>query len=165
VYLFLFVLGTEKIKAILPSVIMAELLGLLIIIVSRNLIKRERPTAYKSFLLSLPWQGNSFPSHHALRVSMLATMFGTAYPSLLPFLIFAAAAVSISRIYLEKHYPFDILVGSFIGFLCAWLGESLFPRSLLMFGILPQTDAGDYLLIHCDITTFAFNHVGRILLV
>jgi membrane-associated phospholipid phosphatase len=46
---------------------------------------------------------------------------GTAYPSWLSFLIFGAAVVSISRIYLERHYPFDVLAGSFIGFLCAGL--------------------------------------------
>lgn len=120
-YLILFAMGTDKVKAIVFSVILAELLGLLIIIVLRNLVKRERPTAHISFLLPLPWQSNSFPSHHALRVSMLATIFGTAYPLWLPFLIFSAAVVSISRIYLERHYPFDVLVGSFIGFLCACL--------------------------------------------
>ena len=120
VYLTIFALGTDKVKAILISVILAELLGLLIIIVLRNLIKRERPTTVKTFLLPLPWHSNSFPSHHALRVSMLATMFGTAYPAWLPFLIFGAAVVSISRIYLERHYPFDVLAGAFIGFLCAW---------------------------------------------
>ncbi len=118
-YLILFALGTDKVRAFLFSVILAELLGLLIIIVSRNLIKRERPNADITFLL--PWQNNSFPSHHALRVSMLATIFGTAYPSWLSFLIFGAAVVSISRIYLERHYPFDVLAGSFIGFLCARL--------------------------------------------
>jgi undecaprenyl-diphosphatase len=119
-YLILFALGTEKIKAILFSIILTELLGLLIIIVLRNLVKRERPTADVIFLIPLPWQSNSFPSHHALRVSMLATIFGTAYPLWLPFLIFSAVVVSISRIYLERHYLFDVLVGSLIGFLCAW---------------------------------------------
>lgn len=125
-YLIIFALSTDKVKAILLSVILAELLGLLIIIVLRNLIKRERPNADITFLLPLPWQNNSFPSHHALRVSMLATMFGTAYPSWLPFLIFSATMVSISRIYLEMHYPFDVLTGSFIGFLCARLVRFIF---------------------------------------
>ncbi|NQT01325.1 MAG: phosphatase PAP2 family protein [Planctomycetes bacterium] len=118
-YLILFALGTEKVRDLLISVILAELSGLLIIIVLRNLIKRERPNVDIIFLL--PWQNNSFPSHHALRVSMLATMFGIAYPSWLPLLIFGATIVSISRIYLERHYLFDVLAGSFIGFLCARL--------------------------------------------
>ena len=120
-YLILFTVGTDKIKAVVFSAILAELLGLLIIIVLRNLVKRERPAAHISFLLPLPWQSNSFPSHHALRVSMLATIFGTAYPLWLPFFIFTAALVSVSRIYLERHYLFDVLVGLLIGFLCAWL--------------------------------------------
>jgi len=119
-YLVLFSLGTDKIKAVIVSVVLAELLGLLVIIVLRNLIQRERPSAKAGSLIPLPWQSNSFPSHHALRVSMLATLFGTAYPACLPFLILGAAVVSISRIYLERHYPLDVLAGSFIGFLCAW---------------------------------------------
>jgi undecaprenyl-diphosphatase len=118
-YLILFALGTEKIRDLLISVILAEVSGLLIIILFRNLIKRERPKADTTSLL--PWQNNSFPSHHALRVTMLATIFGTAYPSWLPFLILIAIIVSISRIYLERHYPFDVLAGSFAGFLCARL--------------------------------------------
>jgi membrane-associated phospholipid phosphatase len=92
-YLIIFALSTDKVKAILLSVILAELLGLLIIIVSRNLVKRERPNAD----------------------------IGTACPSWLPFLIFIATVVSISRIYLEMHYPFDVLAGLFTGFLCARL--------------------------------------------
>jgi membrane-associated phospholipid phosphatase len=82
----------------------------------RNLIKRERPKADTTSLL--PWQNNSFPSYHALRISMLATLFGTSYPSCLPLLIIGAIIVSISRIYLERHYPFDVVAGSLIGFLC-----------------------------------------------
>jgi len=120
-YAIMFILGTTKFRIIIVSIVLAELLGLLAIIVLRNLIKRERPAADIIFLLPLPWQKNSFPSHHALRASMLATMFGTAYPSWLPFLIFCAIVVSISRVYLEMHYPFDVLAGSCIGFLCARL--------------------------------------------
>lgn len=116
-YLFLFATGTDNIKDILIFVILSELSGLLIIILFRNLIKRERPKADITSLL--PWQNNSFPSHHALRVSMLATIFGTFYPSWLPFLIFGASLVSISRIYLERHYPSDVLAGLLTGFLCA----------------------------------------------
>jgi len=121
VYLSLFALAPDKTKATLRSVVLAELLGLLVIIVLRNLIKRERPSAKPISLLPLPWQSNSFPSHHALRVSMLTTLFGAAYPLCLPFLIFSAAVVAISRIYLARHYPLDVLAGAFIGFLCAWL--------------------------------------------
>jgi len=125
-YAIMFILGTTKFRTIVISIVLAELLGLLAIIVLRNLIKRKRPTANIIFLLPLPWQNNSFPSHHALRVSMLATMFGTAYPSWLPFLILSATMVSISRIYLEMHYPFDVLTGSFIGFLCTRLVRFIF---------------------------------------
>lgn len=121
VYLCLFVLASDQTKVMLRAVVLAELLGLLVIIVLRNLIKRERPSAKVTSLLPLPWQGNSFPSHHALRVSMLTTLFGTAYPLCLPFLVFSATVVAMSRIYLARHYPFDVLAGAFLGFLCARL--------------------------------------------
>lgn len=120
-YAITFILGTTKLRTIIVSIVLAELLGLLAIIVLRNLIRRQRPTANVIFLLPLPWQKYSFPSHHALRVSMLATIFGTVYPSSLPVLIFCAIIVSTSRVYLEMHYAFDVLGGSFIGFLCARL--------------------------------------------
>jgi undecaprenyl-diphosphatase len=126
IYAIMFILGTTKFRTIVVSIVLAELLGLSAIIVLRSLVKRERPIANIVFLLPLPWQKNSFPSHHALRVSMLATIFGSFYPSWLPFLIFSATMVSISRIYLEMHYPFDVLTGSFLGFLCAKLVHFIF---------------------------------------
>ena len=116
-YFMLFIMGTDNVRDILFSVILAEVSGLLIIIVLRNLVKRERPKAVTTSIL--PWQNYSFPSHHALRVTMLATVIGKSYHSLLLFLILGAIIVSISRIYLERHYPFDVLVGSLLGFLCA----------------------------------------------
>lgn len=120
-YAIMFILGKTKLRTIIVSVVLAELLGLLAIIVLRNLVKRKRPSSDITFLLPLPWQKNSFPSHHALRVSMLATIFGTAYHSWLPFMIFFAFVVSISRICLEMHYLSDVVAGSCIGFLCAKL--------------------------------------------
>ena len=120
-YAIMFILGTTKFKTIVISIVLAELLGLSAIIALRSFVKRERPITNIVFLLPLPWQKNSFPSHHALRVSMLATIFGTAFPSSLPVLIFCAIIISISRVYLEMHYAFDVLAGSFIGFLCARL--------------------------------------------
>ncbi len=118
-YAIMFILGKTKLRTIIVSVVLAELLGLLAIIVLRNLVKRERPAADIIFLL--PWQKNSFPSHHALRASVLATIFGTVFPSWLPFMIFFALVVSISRVCLEMHYLSDVVAGSCIGFLCAQL--------------------------------------------
>lgn len=116
-YIFLFLFGGDNFRSVLLLIIFAELLGLLIIILFRSLIKRARPNSNIFFLL--PWQIYSFPSHHALRVSMLSTIFGASYSWLLPFLIFITFIVSISRIYLVKHYPFDVFAGLIFGFLCA----------------------------------------------
>jgi len=119
-YSVIFLLGTAPIRNLIISIVIMELLGLLIIIISRNIIKRQRPIPYLNFLAPFPWHKNSFPSHHALRVSFLAASWGMNYPQELPPLICAAVTISFSRIYLQRHYLSDVLTGSFIGYLCAW---------------------------------------------
>lgn len=121
-YSIMFILGPEGLRTIVIAMIWAELLGLLIIIVVRNFIKRERPIPHPDFLLPLPWQAGSFPSHHALRAAILATFLGTYYPAWAPLICFYALAVSFSRIYLNMHYFWDVCGGLIAGFICAQAG-------------------------------------------
>lgn len=97
------------------TLIFAEIIGLLPIIILRYITKRKRPVVeYKPFFLA-PWNRYSFPSHHALRSFLIAVILGAHYPGLLPFLLFMAATVGFTRLYLSKHYLSDVLVGAFIG--------------------------------------------------
>jgi len=57
----------------------------------------------------------SFPSAHAANAFMLATLFSVAKKRFSPFFYFAAIMVAFSRIYLGVHFPFDVLVGAFLG--------------------------------------------------
>ena len=108
------------------TLVLAELIGLLTIIILRYMTKRKRPTAhYKNFSLT-PWNKYSFPSHHALRSFIIAVVIGTEVPGLLPFLLILAAIISFSRIYLSKHYLSDVLVGVFLGILSAAAAQRLF---------------------------------------
>lgn len=88
---------------------------MLTIIILRYITKRKRPvTQYKPFFLA-PWNRYSFPSHDALRSFLIAVILGANYSGLLPFLLFMAATIGFTRLYLSKHYLSDVLVGSLIG--------------------------------------------------
>ena len=69
------------------------------------------------------WLTNSFPSGHT--ISAFALFFGLTLISKsrwLNMLFFILAALTAySRVYLSMHFAIDILVGSAIGVICAWL--------------------------------------------
>jgi undecaprenyl-diphosphatase len=62
----------------------------------------------------------SFPSSHAANAFALAAVLGRRWRSAAPGLLVLASAVAISRVYLNRHFVSDILVGAAIGLLCAW---------------------------------------------
>jgi len=67
---------------------------------------------------------SSFPSGHALSVAVLAGLVCLAYRNVairMGALAFAVL-VSFSRVTVGVHWPFDIAVGFFGGWLAAWLG-------------------------------------------
>ena len=113
--------GTPEIKTLTISIFLSELIGLLVIIIMRNIIIRPRPKPNAKRLIDYPWNDRSFPSHHALRASVLATCFGAYYPSAFLLLICAATLIIFSRIYLQKHYLSDVFTGSIIGTVLALL--------------------------------------------
>lgn len=59
---------------------------------------------------------SSFPSGHATGAFALATVFSHQYPRVTVPAFLAATAVGISRIYLGRHYPSDVLGGALVGF-------------------------------------------------
>jgi membrane-associated phospholipid phosphatase len=60
---------------------------------------------------------STFPSMHAMRVWFLVTVFGIYYSDTLLSAIFlvVGAAVSYSRVVLEKHFYSDVIVGTALG--------------------------------------------------
>jgi len=122
IYLIIFMCGAEKVRGIVSSIIIAELLGYLIIIIIRNMLPRERPKGKSLLDKILPWNKCSFPSHHSLRALLLATVWGIGYPSTFALLICLAGLIGFSRIYLQRHYLSDVLTGSVLGIICGWFG-------------------------------------------
>ena len=119
VYALFFIFLQNHFTQLILTLILAEVIGLLTIIVLRYMTKRKRPIIHYKYLSLTPWNRYSFPSHHALRSFIIAVILGTYYPWLLPFLLVMAATVSFSRIYLLKHYLSDVLVGALLGILLA----------------------------------------------
>ena len=62
----------------------------------------------------------SFPSSHAANAFAIAWVLAHRYRKWGWALWAFAALVAISRVYLNRHYVSDIVVGSIIGVLCAW---------------------------------------------
>lgn len=62
----------------------------------------------------------SFPSSHAAAAFALAVVFTRRWKRLWPAWFFAAALVALSRIYLNRHFLSDVVVGAAIGVAWAW---------------------------------------------
>jgi undecaprenyl-diphosphatase len=75
---------------------------------------------------------NSFPSGHSIVVSaVISTYVLSSKPGwiLQAVLAFAIMLISYTRIYVGVHFPGDVLVGTLIGFLGAWLlSLTVYPR-------------------------------------
>lgn len=79
----------------------------------KQAVRRIRPLEEKAGLSS------SFPSGHTGIAFTTATVLSNQYPRLKIPLYLGATLVGISRIYLGRHYPSDVLVGAAIGTLTA----------------------------------------------
>ncbi len=77
---------------------------------------------------------NGMPSNHAINFCAAATFvaFTTSWRVWKVYLFFITVLVCLSRIYLGKHYPSQVLVGSGIGgavgWLCAVIVRAIFPK-------------------------------------
>jgi len=119
VYALLLIFFHDQFSQLILALILAEVVGLLTIIILRYMTKRKRPIMHYKYFSLTPWNRYSFPSHHTLRSFIIAVILGTYFSGLLPFLLVMAATVSFSRIYLLKHYLSDVLVGALLGILLA----------------------------------------------
>ncbi len=106
-------------------------IGLFAAYALRVIFPKPRPGVSAAAFGAMQWyeklDASSFPSVHALRVSILFFSFYGAYPSKGSFAValLAIAAVSYSRIFLKKHYFVDVAAGAALGILSGLLSLRL----------------------------------------
>ncbi|MBI2884382.1 MAG: phosphatase PAP2 family protein [Candidatus Methylomirabilis oxyfera] len=122
-------------KAGRPREAVAGKLGLLAVIVGslsvqilKNLFCRSRPLAEKSgqFFVDFPCLGKgtgfiSFPSGHSVTAFALAFVLSRTYPRYAFLFYGLAVLVALSRVYLARHFPSDVVAGAAIGLLAGWI--------------------------------------------
>ena len=64
---------------------------------------------------------SSFPSSHAANASAMALVLGRRWRRLAPGFWLLAAWIGFSRIYLNRHFLSDVLIGAAIGVGIGWL--------------------------------------------
>ena len=67
----------------------------------------------------------SFPSSHAANAAAIAWVFSQRWRRLAPAFWVMAVTVAFSRMYLNRHYLSDVVVGFAIGLLCGWLAPRI----------------------------------------
>ena len=125
---------TKKYKA--NGVIMLICLGVGALvgnIILKPLIARPRPCWINetvSLLISIP-RGYSFPSGHTLSSVIGAVSLTIANPKFGFIAIPLAALIAFSRLYLYVHFPSDILAGTVIGIVIAYILWKMFSSLLV----------------------------------
>jgi undecaprenyl-diphosphatase len=83
----------------------------------KELFARERPPEIDPALgglVALP-DNASFPSGHSATAFAAATAVAVMCPRLRPVALALAAGVALSRVYLQVHFPLDVLAGGLLG--------------------------------------------------
>ena len=84
------------------------------------------------------WGYQSFPSGHTTTIFALALVVAFLSPRLLWLALAFAAAVGVSRISVNAHYPTDAIAGAYMGVLGAYLVRNFFAARGWMFVIAPD---------------------------
>jgi undecaprenyl-diphosphatase len=92
-------------------------IGILLFQILKRVIGRQRPSvlARHDWVRLLPPDEFSFPSGHTISAFAFAIAISQFYPDLLPWLLFCALSVGISRVVLGMHFLSDVLAGCAIG--------------------------------------------------
>ena len=73
-------------------------------------------------------KNSSFPSSHAANAAAIATVLARRFRKASIPLLLIAATVAFSRLYLNRHYPSDVLAAVTIGAVSAWVTDRWLSR-------------------------------------
>ena len=113
-----------------------SLLAAMVLVIKFS-IKRKRPEGDwgQIYRLSDP---HSFPSGHAARAFLIATIAAGLGPAWLAGILWIwAPLVCLARVLMGVHYISDVVAGAVLGIIVAWIGLQLYPPLLgWLFGLL-----------------------------
>ena len=120
----LYLFDPQLAKVFLLSALVAFGIELPVYKLLKNAIKRDRPCVRVAAVHSRvsPSDQFSFPSGHTAAAIVVATLLAHLIPAIMPIAFGWAFAVGFSRVFLGVHYPSDILAGTFLGMICAFIG-------------------------------------------
>jgi undecaprenyl-diphosphatase len=109
--------------ALMPALHMGltALVGVLIYKALKTTLLRERPFASHVNVeaITVPLDRYSFPSGHTLHATAFLVMLAHYFPAIALIMLPFGLSVAASRVILGLHYPTDVLVGAFIGWVLA----------------------------------------------
>jgi undecaprenyl-diphosphatase len=114
----------------LPVVLASTLSILVTDVILKNFFSRNRPPpSLGTINIGGPLADYSFPSGHATFAWALAIVLANKEPRAKWLFYLLAFLISLSRIYLGKHYPSDVIAGSLvglgIGYMSLWTGQNM----------------------------------------
>lgn len=95
--------------------IVGLMLDIIIVGGLKTIVGRERPYLQLPTRILVNESGMSFPSGHSERSFLSVTIISNFYPRYKLFLYILSSLIAFSRIYVGVHYPFDVIIGAFIG--------------------------------------------------
>lgn len=121
--ILLLIFGTVQIRWQIAFTLLAVFLSDQTCNAIKAIVKRNRPdrkgNPKGNFWKRLGFY--SFPSSHAANMFTVAILLSHWYSYLIVPLFLLAGLVSFSRIYLNNHYPSDIIIGGIIGLTYGYL--------------------------------------------
>lgn len=121
-------LGGQERWAAIEAGATAAYAGIALFECLKRLANRRRPcdTEPHCWAELLPPDRFSFPSGHSMTAFSVCVSLSLFYPALLPLLLFCALSIAASRILLGMHFLSDVIVGSCLGALDAYVVSALF---------------------------------------
>lgn len=123
VVVLLILLFTSRFRSIGIQLLYTLTISQTITYVLKALVKRDRPYDVLKDIntYGMVLKDHSFPSGHSSASFSLALVLAFNFPKLTPVFIGMSTLVAISRVYLGVHYGTDIIFGSLLGSLSAFI--------------------------------------------